>query len=266
MMLGDVESAIRCRYLYCVTSLYLGIELTSVSKDLVLCIQQSAKYQHVLHSAMAVFRASIHLSGEGGGDEIKSYEELSQIGEQSRNSRLLYNVFMSQIFQNFWSRDYVAVVKLCEKQPPSKYKHILEVMRCFFEGIASMSLARHTHQFKWRVIGEEAVKNMAKLEMINKWTFENKSKLLQAELHYLDGHLNSAEVAYKASIVSAREHKFLHEEALAYELYGIFCMENQMVDQGVEQLNIALDKYKEWGAMKKAEELQHFIDAYGIST
>ena len=90
--------------------------------------------------------------------------------------------------------------------------------------------------------------------------------MLQAELHYLDGHLNLAEVAYKASIVSACEHKFLNEEALAYELYGVFCMENQMVDQGAEQLNIALDKYKQWGAIKKAEELQHFIDAYEIST
>ena len=202
---------------------------------------------------MAVFRASIHLSGEGGGGEIKSYEELSQIGEQSKNSYLLFNVFMSQIFQHFWSRDYVAVVKLCEKQPPSKCKRILEVMRCFFEGIASMSLARRTHQLKWRIVGEKAVENMAKLEMINKWNFEHRSKLLQAELHYLDGHLFSAEVAYKASIVSAREHKFLHEEALAYELYGIFCMENQMVDQGVEQLNIAIDKYKQWGTIKKAE-------------
>ena len=65
---------------------------------------------------MSVFRASIHLSGEGGGDEIKSYEELSQIGEQSEKSRLLYNAFMSQVFQNFWFRDYVVVVKLCEKQ------------------------------------------------------------------------------------------------------------------------------------------------------
>ena len=215
---------------------------------------------------MAVSRASIHLSGEGGGDEIKSYEELSQIGEQSKNSHLLNNVFMSKAFQHFWSRDYVTVVKLCEKQPPSNHKRILDVMRCFFEGIASMSLARHTNQLKWRIIGEKAVKNMAKLEMINEWTFGNKSKLLQAQLHYLDGHLNSAEVAYKASIVSAREHKFLHEEALAYELYGVFCMENKMVDKGVEQLNIALDKYRQWGAMKTAEGLQRFIDVHDLTT
>ena len=81
---------------------------------------------------MVGLRASIRMSGDDGGDEIESYEELSQIGEQSKKSRLLYNVFMSQIFLNFWSRDYVAVVKLCEKQSPSNYKHILEVIRCFY--------------------------------------------------------------------------------------------------------------------------------------
>ncbi|KAL7543123.1 hypothetical protein ACHAXR_012430 [Thalassiosira sp. AJA248-18] len=101
---------------------------------------------------------------------------------------------------------------------------------------------------------------MSMLELNNQWNFEHKSKLLKAELHYLDGQLESAEDAYKASIESARDHKFIHEEALAHELFGIFCIENRIVDKGFEHLYIAVDKYKTWGAMKKAENLQHYID------
>ncbi|KAL7538263.1 hypothetical protein ACHAXR_008846 [Thalassiosira sp. AJA248-18] len=97
---------------------------------------------------------------------------------------------------------------------------------------------------------------MAKWELNNPWNFENKSILLKAELLYLDGQLESAKDAYMASIKSARDHKFIHEEALAHELYGIFCIENRMVDEGFENLHIAVDKYKTWGAMKKADDLQ----------
>ncbi len=97
------------------------------------------------------------------------------------------------------------------------------------------------------------------MELINKWSVENKSQLLQAELHYLNGRLDSAEAAYKASVESARDRRFVHEEALAYELYGIFRLENRMVGKGAKQLNAALEKYKRWGAMKKAEVLQRFI-------
>lgn len=59
-----------------------------------------------------------------------------------------------------------------------------------------------------------------------------KSQLLSAELHYLNGDLGAAEIAYKKSIASAHSHKFLHEEALAYELYGVFLIENKFIDRG----------------------------------
>eukprot|EP00581_Thalassiosira_minuscula_P030220 CAMPEP_0183766210 /NCGR_PEP_ID=MMETSP0739-20130205/11423_1 /TAXON_ID=385413 /ORGANISM="Thalassiosira miniscula, Strain CCMP1093" /LENGTH=104 /DNA_ID=CAMNT_0026004973 /DNA_START=138 /DNA_END=449 /DNA_ORIENTATION=+ len=101
---------------------------------------------------------------------------------------------------------------------------------------------------------------MAKFESHSEWNFGNKSKLLHAELHYLNGKMECADDAYIASIMLAQRHKFLHEEALAYELYGLFCVENQMVDKGVRQLLKAHDKYKEWGALKKCDDLQNLID------
>jgi len=83
--------------------------------------------------------------------------------------------------------------------------------------------------------------------------------LLQAECHYLNGDMQSADVAYRGSIRSAKEHQFLHYEALGCELYGIFKVENAMLDDGVEQLQLALKKYEEWGARRKVKDLQHFM-------
>lgn len=140
-------------------------------------------------------------------------------------------------------------------------KALAEVFRVFCEGIASFSLARHTCQVKQRIMGEKSLKKMLKWEKISIWNWGNMAKLLQAEFHYLNGDLQLADVAYRASIVSAREHKYIHFEALAYELYGIFCLENQMREEGHNQLKMALKKYKQWGALKKVSDLQIFMDS-----
>ena len=58
----------------------------------------------------------------------------------------------------------------------------------------------------------------------------------------------------------SHKHRFIHKEALACELYGIICVENKMTNKGLEKLCIALNQYKQWGPMKKANKLQLFID------
>mmetsp|Transcript_2836 Transcript_2836/g.5275 ORF Transcript_2836/g.5275 Transcript_2836/m.5275 type:complete len:229 (-) Transcript_2836:196-882(-) len=220
-----------------------------------------------MYLAMSAFGACIYLSGRSNDDvDVKSYEELNLIGERTKNKILVYKNFINRMLSHFWMGDYIKLVELSEKHKPSGHKRYLEAMRTFFDGIASLTLARHTHQPNWRKKGEEALEKMIEWEKISKWNFEMRAKLLQAELHYLNGDLKSADVTYKASIASAREHKFTHYEALTCELYGIFCVENRMVDEGAKQLQMALDKYKQWGAMKKVEELQLQMDTVNPSS
>ena len=52
----------------------------------------------------------------------------------------------------------------------------------------------------------------------------------------------------------------MNDEAMANELFGIFCIDNQMGDKGMKHLRIALDLYKQWGAMSKAADLQKLIE------
>ena len=220
----------------------------------------------MLYSTMALLHSCFTLSGEiNTGVHVRSYDELNEIGENTNSAFLLWQIFMCRISDHFWMREYHSMVKLSEKYSEkyrsSQQKRILQVLRVFYEGVAYLSLARDTKQTNWRIKGENAVSKISHYEnTMSKWNFENKSKLLQAELHYLDGDLESAETAYTASIDSARRHKFVNEEALAYEMYGIFCIENHMVDKGSQKLHIALDKYKQWGAIEKAKDVRLFID------
>jgi len=272
MMVGDFENAMMCRWSYCSIDFWTAASgLFSVSNHLVNCIKEATKYQQhtVLYSAMSILNVCSYLSGTNIEANVRSFDELDQIGESTRSAFLVFQNFNHRLALHFWMREYldVAIISkfFSENHPTSQQNRILNVFRIFHEGIAHLNLARDTKQAKWKVLGKQAVIWMSKLAQQSKWNFLNKSKLLQAELHYLEGDLESAEAAYKASIKAARDQKYNHEEALACELYGIYCVENYMTDKGAEQLNHALNLYQKWGAMKKVVELQHFIGNVQVS-
>ena len=100
---------------------------------------------------------------------------------------------------------------------------------------------------------------MATLMEISTWNFENKALLLEALLHSLNERHAMAENSYRASILSSHEHRFYHEQALACELFGMYLVENAQVAKGIEQLQIAWEKYTQWGATKKAGMVKDLI-------
>ena len=102
--------------------------------------------------------------------------------------------------------------------------------------------------------------SLSQLVEYSTWNFENKQLLLQAELHCLNGRYALAELVYQSSIASAQDHKFIHEEAMACELYGMYLIENKKVMKGMKQLQIAKKKYKQWGALRKAGAVKDFIE------
>jgi hypothetical protein len=265
MQSGDVESAMKCVQHYCVVMFHTGSDLALVSKHLIMLIQKAESYSQnpTVLIAMSFLNAVTYLTGKDlGGLNVKSYDELNMIGEKTSHRTLLWHNAMNEMSEYFWMRNYDLVDLLSQKQPPSHNKRVGRFGRALFEGISSLRLARATGEDvdRRRGVGEQAAKFMGKMEDISKWNFRNKAKLLQAELFYLNGDLETAEFAYMDSIVSAHDHKYFHEEALAFELYGMFCIENQMLDKGAEQLRLALGKYEKWGAMRKVDDLQLFMN------
>ena len=69
-----------------------------------------------------------------------------------------------------------------------------------------------TKQPEWREIGEHALNTLANMLQFSRWNFAHKVSLLQALLHYVDGEYVEADLAYNASIQSAHQHRFFHEE------------------------------------------------------
>jgi len=216
---------------------------------------------------MANFNAFFYLSGGGNADvETKSYAELEHIGASTNSPYLTWHCFISQLLERFFVRDYLAVLALCRRHPSPDHKRILHTWRTFYEGVACLSLARDTKQSKWRYIGEQAVEDMKEWALICPFNFNSRYRLLRAELLYSEGNLDAAKVFYEAAIESAQKQNFLNDEAVSCELYGIFLVETKEVDKGLVQLKVAVEKYREWGALRKVDELQQFIDGVELAS
>lgn len=214
---------------------------------------------------MSICHTCIDLGGDEtthgicGGVELKGSDELFSLGVHSKADFLLHAHSINQMTVHCYFGNFVAVITLAEKYRSANARRIFEFYSVFYEGIAALHLARSTNLEKWRQMGESAIERMSLLLQHSCWNFENKLLCLQAEMEYVNNNHCKAEHLYKAAIASACAHKFIHEEALAHELYGRFCLENRMIDNATEQLNQSLKKYIQWGALVKAQSLQTFI-------
>jgi predicted ATPase/signal transduction histidine kinase len=91
---------------------------------------------------------------------------------------------------------------------------------------------------------------------LNPTTFRNKLLLVEAEIARLKGDGLAAMQFYERSTAAAAAAGLWHEEALAHELCGRFCLANGLPTTARWRLRIACDGYRRWGAEAKARHLE----------
>lgn len=83
--------------------------------------------------------------------------------------------------------------------------------------------------------------------------------LLLAEEQFTKGNFDEVGPLYDAAISSAKQHKFLSEEALANELAGHFYLDTGNKLKSIPYFSQAFQKYSEWGAVVKANTLTKYL-------
>ena len=84
---------------------------------------------------------------------------------------------------------------------------------------------------------------------------------MEAEDHYCIGNTEQAADAYNKAIASARAHKYINDEALACELAGKFFFDMNNLALSFEYSRLAHEKYFQWKADGKANQLLGLISA-----
>lgn len=232
--------------------------------------KQEKKFGAFFHQSLGDLYVTLTLIGEPD-DQIASIfisreeceKAMLEIYSSTKNASILQIFYYHRFIQSFAARDFNAALKYCEeydKLGNGIMSRITDLAVGVLSGVISFILARNTKQDGMFEVGEHRRMSFQMwADHGSKWNAENKALLLQAEKYYTTGNLDKAKASYEASIKSAREHKFIHEEALGYELYGIFRMETGHREHGKDLLKTAQSLYAEWGALKKASEVFHLM-------
>lgn len=98
---------------------------------------------------------------------------------------------------------------------------------------------------------------LARWASVNPRTFADKHALLAAELARVEGREREAMTYYENAIQYARQHKFIQNEALSYDLAARFYLKIGFKDFAVMYLKHAREAYSAWGAFGKVVQLDH---------
>lgn len=114
---------------------------------------------------------------------------------------------------------------------------------------------------------QQQLQNLAQLAPAN---FQHKHELVAAELAKIQGETWQAIQLYERAIRGAKEHLFIQEEALAYELAATCYLEQEMQDVARTYLINARNGYRRWQAWAKIEQLEaqypHWLSSHATQS
>ncbi|KAL7535064.1 hypothetical protein ACHAXR_009250, partial [Thalassiosira sp. AJA248-18] len=176
------------------------------------------------------------------GFSSKMEEELRQTNPAQSRSFYFHKMFIAFMFRDF-SRTQKFAVKYLYFKIGVWMIFFHQSMHLFYEGLVGYWIGREESSAMWMAKGNESKVAMQKFAACSKWNFENKFYLLSAEEQFCERNFELAAEFYDKAISSAKEHRFVNEEALSNELAGMFYLETGRRSKSIAYFSRAIEKY-----------------------
>jgi len=186
---------------------------------------------------------------------------MSKINKLERS--ILFQQFSSNLLDELNISGTIAEMKL-QLRPVLCMGIFLEGLACFMLShmcpVKKATIARGAvSETKSKPLierGQSVLTRIRSLAEHSSWNWENKVLLLEAMEMHIMGNLDAAGPLYFSSIRSAREHKFIHEEAVASELAGEYLYERGNHSDAYALFMHSIKCFKEWGADAVAKRVE----------
>eukprot|EP00984_Skeletonema_dohrnii_P036573 scaffold37688_cov139-Skeletonema_dohrnii-CCMP3373.AAC.1 len=196
-----------------------------------------------------------------GTDEKAQDFSAEEVNILARNNSVMRTNYFQKAYMSFMFRLYDDSKHYTEKYldcVDNTWANLIlqHAFQVFYTGVISFWVARKSRDEdgqQWHNRGMRSKLALKKWAESSQWTFENKWFLLEAEESYCNKDFEVAKLFYEKAISSAKDHKFVHEEALACELAGYFHLEFGDAEEAMEYFLLAHEKYHEWGALGKCD-------------
>jgi diguanylate cyclase (GGDEF)-like protein len=193
----------------------------------------------------------------------KAYDEAKQIEQhlKENDASTLFFLYFAKLMQSYLLDDTPQALVNANKIKPflkagvGTFQHRLFY---FYDSLALLSVKKASFFGKWRH-RKQILSNQKKLKKWAEFSPHNHLHhwhLVQAEYMRLIDKPSQAMKHYNLAINLANDKGFIHEEALAYELFTRFHIENNQTRFAASDLIQSHYLYKQWGAHGKAKQLQ----------
>eukprot|EP00804_Cyclotella_cryptica_P024001 CCRYP_020052-RC/>CCRYP_020052-RC protein AED:0.10 eAED:0.10 QI:2066/1/1/1/1/0.5/4/344/538 len=259
---GDIHWACMNKLGFTGTLMWSGANLSGVKEAFINAGNFSTEHDHRTSLYyIKTFDQTIARLVEG---ETLSDDQLTRSVIENKNPYQLlivcfYKMFLSVVFNNYDEMKQSAEL-FFKFRMPSWYLLTGHAVHAFIGGLASFRIFRETRDPLWAQRGihfKERMKTWK--DQGSAWNFENKSFLLEAEECYSNGNGERAQVMYENAISSAQQHRFIQEEALAYELAANYNLNTGNKFLALKYFTCAHGAYLRWGAFAKVKSLYTFL-------
>ena len=272
---GDFTAAANVAESTAIIKYYLGISLPEVEQEMSKYGQAIAqmKQEMTLQWLKIHWQAVLNLQGKSTipyllSGEVYDEQVMEPLHiETNDNSSLmfLYTQKMMLYYQFYQFKSALLTAIKLEScivnagtsffAPPAYFYDSLTRLAVFGE-----ASPEEQQQFSEKISANQA--NMQKWAEHAPMNYLHKFYLVKAEqARVLDQHREAREY-YEQAIVTAHQHGYLHEEALAYELAGRFYLyrnQNQLARCCLQEAHYA---YQRWGALAKVKDLEQRYSQY----
>ena len=261
LMTGNISSAKLSLASRVVCERYSGKQLSdlkSTMDDAIRQMSSESTLDNALLQFLPLYRSTLAMIGDVDdvhtpmilGSKITVETEKERKIMQS-NLHFLKSAHFQKIYVGFMFRRFNEVKQLANAYDaiaalPFRSILISQGFQTFYFGLISFWVARRAGGEIWYNRGKEAIEKMKSYSSCSSWNFSHKLLLLQAEQSFYLKEFESAKRYYDDAILSAKDHRFVHEEALACELAAYFLLERSQGISSIPYFLRAQRNYREW--------------------
>ncbi|KAL7552818.1 hypothetical protein ACHAWF_016069 [Thalassiosira exigua] len=271
---GTMLSAFQLLHHYCFHSFLSGSPLNALDKEVKSFLCLMSRHKIVRHYLILIPMCNF-MSKLSGAKKFTHCDRFQEYEDNASNIKHAFEkkdisrcgaIITLEVVEHFIFRRMDSAERILRQYQDFFDLHERVVVqfhaihRTLYSGLIAFYLFRESGDQFWM---DRGMTSQRKYERWTRdgcqWNFENKYLLLTAELHSCIGEIGQATEMYQRAIASARDHRFIHEEAIANELAGYFHSEKGTKDISAPLLERAIVCYRTWGAKKKAYQLQQTL-------
>ncbi|MFB2894787.1 AAA family ATPase [Aerosakkonemataceae cyanobacterium BLCC-F50] len=266
---GELEYAAYAAYIYGVYAYPSGRELKQLEREIAAYTNAIARLNQVtvLQSSQIVWQVVLNLIEEvENPDDLKgkalNEDEYLKVMNSPNNRSGFYGLYLHKLILSYLFGDYAKAFKFSpqvEQNLNSATGSFIVELFYFYDSLVRLAVYSSVPQSEQ----EQLLNKVATYEeILQKWVnhapmnFQHKVDLIAAEKARVLGQILEAENYYERAIKGAKNHDYIQEEALAYELAAKFYLARGMEKFAQTYLREAHYCYERWGAIAKVKALE----------